>query len=439
MASDHMKIACVLVTHLAVKAERRRYPVLRGRPFIVVGSDTGSTNISNIGSRGAGQVVLDCSPETQRATERAAERGTDGPEAAGVTVGMPVREASSRCRDAMLVQADEPYYRRVFDSLAVALSRRSPSVEKSPDTPGVLYVGLDGLERMYGGDARATAALLHAVPYDLEARVGVARGKFPAYVAATMSGPGRASRAPMGTGDTGDAGDTAGFLRGVSVDLLPIEWEARVRLHRFGLHKLGDLAALDVGALQAQLGHEGRVAWELASGIDPRPVVPYREEEAVVEELAFPSPTTTMHALLIGTDMLLGRAFARPALRGGRYVRAASLQGGVIGRPPWVKSVAFKEAVNGRDRAFFAMKGALDGTVLPGALEDLRLTLYGLTGEAGVQSSLFADVRRQEQLRETMRQLAQRLRVRPPVYRVREVEPWSRIPERRQALVHFDP
>lgn len=394
-----MKIACVLVTHLAVKAECRRYPVLRGKAFIVVG---------------AGQIVLDSSPEV-----------------AGVTAGMPVREASARCRDAIAVQADESYYRRMFDSLAVALSRRSPSVEQAANTqmPGTLYVGLSGLGRLYGGDAAAAAALLHAIPYDLEARVGVADGKFPAYVAATMTGPGRASRAPR---------DTASFLRGTPVDLLPITWNAKVRLHRFGLHTLGDVAALGLGPMQAQFGPDGQAAWELASGIDARPVVPYRADEEIVEELTFPAPATSMNTLLLGTDLLLGRAFARPGLRG-NYARTASLQGAVIGRTPWTKSVAFKDAVGSRDRAMTAMKGSLAGTALPGALEDLRLTLSGLTGESGIQSSLFADVRRQEQLRETMRQLAQRLRARPPVYRVKEVEPWSRIPERRQALVHFDP
>ena len=409
MALDHMKIACVLVTHLAVKAERRRYPVLRGKAFMIVGAPSSGQK---------DQVVLDASPEV-----------------AGVATGMPVREASARCRDAIAVQADEPYYRRVFDSLAVALSRRSPSVEQASGmpntqaTPGTLYVGLSGLGRLYGGDAAAAAALLHAIRYDLEARVGVADGKFPAYVAATMTGPGRASRAPD---------DTASFLREASVDLLPITWDAKVRLHRFGLHVLGDVAALDIGVMQAQFGPDGRAAWELASGIDARVVVPYRADEELVEELTFPAPATSMNTLLLGTDMLLGRAFARPGLHG-RYVRTASVQGAVIGRAPWAKSVAFKDAVGGRDRAMTAMKGALAGTALPGALEDLRLTLSGLTGESGIQSSLFADVRRQEQLRETMRQLARRLRARPPVYRVREVEPWSRIPERRQALVHFDP
>ena len=42
-------------------------------------------------------------------------------------------------------------------------------------------------------------------------------------------------------------------------------------------------------------------------------------------------------------------------------------------------------------------------------------------------------------LDETIRQLEARLRTKPPIYKVVDMEPWSRIPERRQALVEFAP
>ena len=54
---------------------------------------------------------------------------------------------------------------------------------------GTAYVRLDGLERMYGGEARLVNALLNAVPQDLTPRAGVAEAKFPAFVAAMLSGP----------------------------------------------------------------------------------------------------------------------------------------------------------------------------------------------------------------------------------------------------------
>ena len=67
------------------------------------------------------------------------------------------------------------------------------------------------------------------------------------------------------------------------------------------------------------------------------------------------------------------------------------------------------------------------------------MILSGLTGEAGRQESLVLDVRRRENLKEALRQLKARLGIEPPIYAIREVEPWSRLPERRQALVPYVP
>ena len=109
-----MKIACVLITHLPVKAEQRRRAGLRERPVIIVES------------YGSKQVVLDSSPK-----------------AVGITAGMPLQEALSRCKGAALLQADEPYYRTVFDGIVGQLAQKSPVVERAE--LGCAYVGLDGL------------------------------------------------------------------------------------------------------------------------------------------------------------------------------------------------------------------------------------------------------------------------------------------------------
>ncbi len=393
-----MKIACVLVTHLPLKAELRRRPELLGRPVVITES------------YGSKQVVLDSSSEAR-----------------GVVAGMSLQEAVSRRKDIVLLQADEPYYHSVFTGMVTSLEERSPLVEKAE--LGCTYVGLDGLEAMYGGEARLIASLLQAVPHQFNPRIGVAMGKFPAYVAAVTSGGGRATKVP---------GEVAGFLKEFSVDLLPLSWQNKARLHHFGLHTLGQLAALPVGSVQAQLRAEGRRAWELAKGIDTSPLVPCRREEVVTEFLTFPSPTITQHAILTAIAILLGRAFARPEIRG-RYIRTATIESHIIRHSPWVKRFSFKEAVGSKEKALFALKSRLDAITLPGPLEDMKLTLAGLTGESGIQSSLFSDVRKREQLREMMQQLEALLGGKPPIYQMKDVEPWSRIPERRQALVLFDP
>jgi DNA polymerase-4/protein ImuB len=351
-------------------------------------------------------------------------------EAHGVNAGMPLAGAMARCKDAVLVQADAPYYNSTFDKLVQALELRSPVVER--DGLGCAYVGLDGLELMYGGEARIVAALLQAAPPEFNPRVGVAGGKFPAYVAAVTAKGGRATRVPS------DAAGMAAFLGGLSIGLLPLSWANKTRLHRFGIHTLGQLSALPEGAVQAQLGAEGRRAWLLASGVDNSQLTPHRTQQAVEEWLTFPSPTITWGPILTGLSTLLGRAFARPEING-RYVRTATIESRVYRLPPWVKRFGFKEALGSKDRALFALKSRLDSVTLPGPLEDMKLTLAGFTGESGIQTNLFSDVRKQEQLKEMMRQLEALLGGKPPIYQMKEIEPWSRIPERRQALVPFDP
>ena len=392
-----MKIACVLITHLPMKAELMRHAELRGRPTIIT---------EGVGAR---ELVLDSSPE-----------------ATGVTAGMPLQEALSRCKDATLLQADDPYYHSVFDRVITSLAQKSPMVEKAE--LGCAYVGLDGLEAMYRGEPRLITSLLHAVPHHLNPRIGVANGKFPAYVAASACHGDRATRVPN---------DIAAFLEPFPVDLLPLPWEKKVRLRQFGLHTMGQLASLSLGSAQAQFGPAGKTAWELANGIDGSPLLSYSPEESVRESLTFPSPTVTLHTALVAVEMLLGRAFSSPVLRG-RYARLAALESKVIQRPPWARRFAFKEPVNSKDRAFPPLKSMLEAAALPGPLEDMKLTLSRFTGESGAQTSLFSDVRRQEQLKETMRQLEVRLGGKLPIYQVRDIEPWSRIPERRQALVRFD-
>ena len=190
--------------------------------------------------------------------------------------------------------------------------------------------------------------------------------------------------------------------------------------------------------MQAQFGARGRLFWELANGIDNRPFLPAGQHTAVTEFLVFPVPATSMLAILPAVDVLLGRLLSHPSLRG-KYLRSVAIQANVLNRAAWTKRLAFKSPVNRKEAALFALKSSLEDAHIPGPLEDIRMTVSEAAGESGTQASLFADVRKQQQLREAMRQLEARLRVRPPIYKIMDVEPWSRLPERRQALVEFVP
>jgi nucleotidyltransferase/DNA polymerase involved in DNA repair len=176
-----MKIACVLVTHLVAKAELIRHPNLRGKPVIIYEA------------YGSNCVVLDRTPEAK-----------------GVKAGMTLQKAVSQVKNAEQLEADTTFYQEVFDDVVNALGQVSDRVETAG--LGCVYVRLDGLEAMYGGEEKLITALLSAIPTELTPRLGIASGKFPAYVAAVSSPGGQATTAPD---------DVAGFLRSFPIGVLP--------------------------------------------------------------------------------------------------------------------------------------------------------------------------------------------------------------------------
>ncbi len=221
-------IACLLITHLPVKAERQRFPALRDRPLLLVEH------------RGQSDAVYDHSPEVL-----------------GVSRGMELQEAISKCPDATVLQANGEYYDDVFDRMAHALEERCPTVERGEK--GCLYAALEGIASVYGGEASLIASLLQVAPAAFEPRIGVAAGKITAYVAAATASTGRAVKAP---------GDTAAFLSSHAIDMLPISPGNKERLRRWGVGTMGRLASMPLSSVQARLGSEGRYAWELANGME---------------------------------------------------------------------------------------------------------------------------------------------------------------------------
>jgi DNA polymerase-4/protein ImuB len=392
-----MQVACVLIDHLPYKVEIQRDPGLRKRKVIIV---------QRHGSR---RVVLDASPTAQ-----------------GVSPGMSLQESLARCKDAVPIEADVARYDQEFSAILLRLGERSPVVEAAG--LGCAYVGLDGLQDTYGNEERLMELLLQSVPSHLAPRIGVSPGKFLAYLAALSAVPGRAYKTSQ---------DIKEFVAPWSVDVLPIAWGVKARLHSFGLNTLGQVAERPIGPIQAQFGKVGARIWHLAQGVDDAPLTPERHEDIVQESLTFSAPVVEVTTLLVAVDSLLGRIFARSEMRG-RYSRMALLEGTVYNKPTWQRRIVFKTPVGDRRQALFVIRASLEGITLPGPLEDVSLTLSELTGEAGQQESLFGDVRQRRQLGQAIAQLKVS-QGRNPIYQVREVEPWSRIPERRVALVTYDP
>jgi DNA polymerase-4/protein ImuB len=228
------------------------------------------------------------------------------------------------------------------------------------------------------------------------------------------------------------------FLRALPSSLLPVTESMTWRLHLFGLKTMGDLADLPRGSVQAQFGPEGLQAWKLANGLDEDPVLGRRQNEVITRRLSFPTPTATIDSLLIAVRQMLASAFALPALRN-KGIRRIRLRASISGGRSWERTLTLKEPSSDTAHVFFTLKTLIGNLVLPGPVEEVLLQLSDLCGETGKQSGMFTgNAGRGLQLQESVRQLKARFG-RTPVYRLVEVEPWSRIPERRQALIDYDP
>src|SRR5581483_11982077 len=207
-----------------------------------------------------------------------------------------------------------------------------------------------------------------------------------------------------------------------------------------GLRRVGDLAALPPGAVQAQLGPPGLRAWRVANGQDDEPLVPYRPRASVRATLALDDPIASVDAVLAALERLLVRAYADPALAN-RAARRARLSALLADGGSWELRVAFKmpAASPAAARSLLRAKLLLPGALPAAAVAELTLELEELGGEAARQPGLFATPARQlGQIADAARQLGARYG-HVPLYRVVEVEPWSRIPERRWALMPSTP
>ena len=395
-----MKLGCVLVTHLGAKVEMLRRPHLKDRPVLIVDRSQGR------------QVVIDHFPA-----------------ACGMPAGTSLEEAVSYHPGSVVLDADTPAYRAAFEQVITGLQGVSDRVEAAD--LGTAYVGLDGLEGMYGGEARLVSTLLNSVPSYLSPRIGVAQEKFPALVAASSSRPLGATKVPP---------EAAAFLAPHPIGLLPVNSEVKTSMYRLGLRTLGDLAALSKEALTDRFGPEGARAWDLAQGTDHRPLRPLKQEERMVERTALPAGVVSLEMLLMAVDLLLRRAYAQPLMQG-RYAGQAGLECLLPRCLTWERSFHFKDGVSRWEQASSILRARLEADHPQALIEEVTLTLSSLTWESGVQGSLFSEVRgdRDKQLARAAQQLMPHMEGRPALYRVATIAPWHPAPELRAMQIPIGP
>ncbi|AKV86500.1 DNA polymerase IV [Microbacterium sp. CGR1] len=267
--------------------EQRDAPALRGRPVIV-----------------GGGVVLAASYEAK---------------ARGVRTAMGGRQALELCPDAVVVPPRMEAYSAASKDVFAIFRDTTPLVEGLSIDEAFLEVG--GLRRIVGTPEEVAVRLRDQVRTEvgLAISVGVARTKFLAKVASAVSKPDGLLVVEPDREEQ--------FLLPLPVERLwGVGAVTAEKLHRYGVHTVGQLAELEAATAERVLGTAaGSHLHALARLRDPRPVDTTRRRGSIGSQRALGSRARTADELDLFLTQIIDR-LARRLRDGERVCRTVVLR-----------------------------------------------------------------------------------------------------------------
>ncbi|UGS35358.1 Y-family DNA polymerase [Capillimicrobium parvum] len=348
-------------------------------------------------------------------------------EAFGVRAGMRLGEALARCPQLALVPPDPMGVADAWERIMARLESIGAAVESERE--GLACFDAAGLRRLHGGTLDATLAATRRA-LGRPARLGAGPSRFTALAAAHRA---RVRRPEV------IAGDAAAALAGEPVSLLRLRSVTSALpepLERLGITTLGAVAALGRAHLADRFGPAGLAAHDLVRGRDESPLRPRSAGETLAEALELPEAGSG-EQLERALGLLVDRLLARRELRG-RTLRAVAIAARLVEGGTWRERVVFREALADPVRMRLALGRRIG--LLPAPAEVLRLSVERFGPASGDQRPLLEDsaAHRAARLREAIRQ-ARAAAGPEAALRVLEVDPGSRVPERRMVLTPFEP
>jgi len=349
-------------------------------------------------------------------------------EAYGIVRGMRLGEAMSRCPGLRLVAPDPEGVRSLWGAVLDRLEGIGAEVES--DHAGAAFFAAAGLHGIHGGDLTGVLSTARRA-LGAGARFGVAPSRFASHAAALRVRPRRGRNSHVVV----DAA-VRDFLAPLPVALLRTRPELQALpevLERLGIRTLGELAGLPSRAVAERFGHPGLLALDLSRGRDT-PLDPRRPFEPVVERLDLPEAASGQQ-LERALELLIARVLARRERRG-RSLRGLAVSARFVAGGTWRTAVTLRHASADPARIRLALAQKL--AELPAPSESLALEVEAFGPPAHDQGRLLdeADAVRRARLGEAVRQARQAAGA-DAALRVLDVDPDSRIPERRAVLAPF--
>jgi len=374
-------------------------------------------------------------------------------EAFGVVRGMRLGEAMSRCPALLLVPPDPEEVRSLWNAVLDRIEGIGAVVES--DQAGAAFFEAAGLYGIHGGELGGVLTAARRA-LGAGARFGVAPSRFAAHASALQARARRRARA----GSSGRAGNAVrppdavqsavgvpgavivegeavrDFLAPLPVALLRTRFELQALpevLERLGIRTLGEIAALPSRAVSERFGHPGLLALDLARGRDT-PLEPRRPPEPVTERIELPEAASGQQ-LEKALELLVARVLARRERRG-RGLRALAVSARFVAGGTWRTAVTLRRASADPARIRLALGPKLGE--LPAPAESLALEVESFGPPAQDQGRLLDEAAaiRRGRIGEAVRQ-ARQAAGRDAALKVLDVDPGSRIPERRAVLAPF--
>jgi protein ImuB len=365
-------------------------------------------------------------------------------EAFGIVRGMRLGEAMSRCPALRLVPPDPEGVRSLWNGVLDRLEGIGAAVES--DQAGAAFFEAVGLEGIHGGDLPGVLAAARRA-LGTGARFGAAPSRFAAHAAALQARPRRRGRttaaARGGAGPVFVSGAVVveepalrDFLAPLPVGILRTRPELHALpevLEQLGLRTLGEVAGLPAQAVSERFGHPGLLALDLARGRD-LPLDPRRPPEPVSERLDLPEAASGQQ-LERALELLIARVLSRRERRG-RSLRSLAVSARFVAGGTWRTAVTLRQASADPARIRLALGPKL--AELPAPAESLALEVEAFGPPAQDQGRLLDEAAavRRGRLGEAVRQ-ARQAAGGEAAMRVLDLDPDSRIPERRAVLAPF--
>jgi protein ImuB len=196
----------------------------------------------------------------------------------GLIEGMAVAKAQAMVPDLHIIDADPEGETASLRQLAEWAIRFSPVV--APDPPDGLWIDIAGVEHLFGGEEALLRKLIDRVENNgIHARAAIADMPGAAWAVARF-----------GKGGIIPPGRAVDAVSTLPVQALRLSHETVSAMHRLGVERVGQLAAMPRAPMVRRFGREASLRLDQALGHAFEPITPIIPDEAVIASRAFAEP-----------------------------------------------------------------------------------------------------------------------------------------------------